>query len=90
MATAIELAKLPFTALWMLVKLLFLPVLITFGAWLVLDSASPWFVGIALVCGLWALALVRLWGLKLRGTLRSLGRGTVRIKASRSRRGGRR
>lgn len=79
MATALELAKLPFTAAWYLLKLLFLPALIVTVAYLVVGPSSPWFTGIALLTAVWAAVLVRLWLIKLRGVLRSLARGTIRI-----------
>lgn len=90
MATAVELAKLPFTAGWYLLKLVFLPALIVTVAYLLLGADSVWFVGITVVCGVWALALVRLWSIKLRGVLRALGRGTVQISGDDPYRGARR
>jgi len=96
MVRAVELARLPFAAGWYLLKLLVLPVLIVTVALLVLGSDSGWFVVITGLCGVWAVVLVRLWLIKLRGVLRSLARGTVRIsgdhhhRGTRRRRGGRR
>lgn len=94
MGTAVGLLKLPFTAAWSLMKLLFLPVVIVAVAGLLLGVGSLWFGAVLLVCGLWALALVRLWLLQLRGVLASLKRGTVHVsgfsgrRAVRRRRGG--
>lgn len=91
MGTAVGLLRLPFTAAWSLVKLLFLPVVLVAAAGLVLGTGSVWFGAVVLVCGLWALALVRLWWLQLRGVLRSLARGTVHVAGlggRRRRRGG--
>lgn len=90
MGTVMGLLKLPFVALWSLVRLLFLPVLIVAAAGLVLGTGSLWFGAVVLVCGLWALALVRLWSLQLRGVLASLKRGTVRVSRSSGRRAVRR
>jgi hypothetical protein len=96
MGAAVGLLKLPFTAAWSLVKLLFLPVLTVAAVGLVLGSGSVWFSAVVLVCGLWALALVRLWRIQFRGVVRSLAWGTVRVsglgegrrRARRGRRGG--
>jgi hypothetical protein len=90
MGTALGLLTLPFRAAWSLVKLLALPVLIVAVAALVLDTGSAWFGGVLAVCGLWALALVRLWRLRLRGELRSLARGTVHVDGRGGRERGRR
>ncbi len=79
MATAVRLLTLPFTAAWSLLRLLFLPVAVVAAAGLVLGTGSVWFAGSVLLCGLWALLLVRLWWLQLRGVLRSLARGTVQV-----------
>lgn len=90
MADAVRVATMPFRIVWRLVKVLFLPVLVTLLAWLIVGVDSSWFVGIALVCGLWALVLVNLWWIQTSGELRSLARGTVTVRRSgaRSRRRG--
>ncbi|SDO94667.1 hypothetical protein SAMN04487905_101209 [Actinopolyspora xinjiangensis] len=80
MATAVRIATFPFRVAWRLVKLLFLPVLITGLAWMVLGVESRWFLGIAAVCGVWTAGVVRLWWLHTVGELRSLGRGTVDVR----------
>lgn len=90
MGTAVGLLRMPFSAAWSLVKLLFLPVLLVAAAGLVLGTGSVWFGAVVLVCALWVLALVRLWWLQLRGVLRSLARGTVHVDGLSARRGGRR
>lgn len=90
MGPVMGLLKLPFTAAWSLVKLLSLPALIVLAAGLVLGVGSLWFAAVVLVCGLWALALVRLWALQLRGVLASLKRGTVHVARGRGTRGRRR
>jgi hypothetical protein len=79
MATAVTLLTLPFRAAWSLLRLLFLPVAVVAAAGLLLGPGSVWFGGLVLLCGLWALVLVRLWWLQLRGVLRSLARGTVQV-----------
>ena len=93
MADAVRVATLPFRIVWRLVKVLFLPVAITALAWLIFGLGTSWFIGIALVCGLWALVLVNLWWIQTSGELRSLARGTVSVRragAGPRKRGGRR
>lgn len=93
MADAVHVATLPFRIVWRLVKVLVLPVAITTLAWLIFGFGTSWFLGIALVCGLWALVLVNLWWIQTSGELRSLARGTVNVRRSGARsrkRGGRR
>lgn len=79
MATAWELIKFPFRALLRLVKVLALPALISVAAWWLLGMDSPVFVGIALLCGVWVLVMAHLWWLQVKGRLRSLARGAVRV-----------
>lgn len=80
MADAVHVATLPFRSAWRLFKVLFLPAAIATLAWLVFGLGTPWFVVIALLCGLWALVLVKLWWIQTSGELRSLARGTVSVR----------
>ncbi|WP_433868458.1 hypothetical protein [Saccharopolyspora sp. CA-218241] len=88
MAAAVRVATLPFRALYRLVKLLLLPVLAgavaVWVAWLGVD----WMLWLAALAGVWAAVMVRLWWVQVLGELRSLGRGTVHVRAGA--RGGRR
>lgn len=86
MADAVRVATFPFRVIWRLVSLLFLPTVITAVTWWIAGPGSPWFVGIALVCGLWALVLVNLWRIQTVGELRSLARGTYYVRTGRRRR----
>lgn len=87
MAAAIDVALLPFRAVWRLVKLLFLPV--AFGAaslglvWLGLG----WCLVLAFLCGVWAVCMSWLWWLQTVGELRELGRGTVHVRTTSTGRG---
>jgi hypothetical protein len=88
MADAVRVATFPFRVVWRLVKLLFLPVVVTAVTGWIAGTDSAWFLWTALVCGLWALVLANLWRIQTVGELRSLARGTVRIdNEGRSRRG---
>jgi hypothetical protein len=79
---AVELLILPFRALWLLLKLLLLPVVIVAGAYVVLGSGSSWFAGVALVGVLFSVLLVWLWWLRVCGVLRSLARGTSTVRVA--------
>ena len=79
---AVELLTLPFRALWLLIKLLVLPVVVVAGAYVVLGTGSSWFAGIAVVCVLMTALLVWLWWLRVCGVLRSLARGTSTVRVA--------
>jgi hypothetical protein len=87
MVGVLELLRLPFRALWFLVKLLVAPVVIVAAAYLVLGAESLWFAGVVVVCVLFSALFVWLWALQVRGVLRSLARGTstVRLASHRGR-----
>jgi hypothetical protein len=100
MVGVLELLRLPFRALWLLMKLLVAPVVIVAAAYLVLGAESLWFAGVVVVCVLFSALFVWLWALQVRGVLRSLARGTsmvrlashrgraLRVRAGNRRRGG--
>ncbi|MEV6226535.1 hypothetical protein AB0L88_01430 [Saccharopolyspora shandongensis] len=87
MADAVKVATLPFRALFRLIKFLLLPAL--FGAlsvWLFSVLDAPWLLVLIGFCAVWALVMIRLWTVQVRGELRSLARGTVHVDRPRRRR----
>ncbi|MGH3097928.1 MAG: hypothetical protein ACRDMV_18250 [Streptosporangiales bacterium] len=73
----------PFRALGRLVKLIVIPAalgVLTWWLWTWFDSG--WFLGVTVLCGIWAAVVVYLWWLQLTGKLTSLERGEVRVSES--------
>lgn len=79
MPSTLALLAWPFLAAWRLIKLLFLPVGIGTGVWMLADP-GPFLTTALIVCGVWALLMLRLWFITTRGRLRSLGRGTFKLR----------
>ncbi|WP_243790174.1 hypothetical protein [Saccharopolyspora gloriosae] len=87
MAEAVDVALLPIRLGWRLVKLLLLPVLFGAGSIGLALLGMDWMFVVAVLCAVWGLIMARLWWLQLVGELRSLGRGTVHVRAGNSGRG---
>lgn len=79
MAGTWELFKFPFRAAWRLIKLIIVPAALIAVAWLAWDTAPTVFGVIAFAAGIWALISIRLWWLAVRGRMRSLARGAVKL-----------
>lgn len=89
MAAAVRVVTFPFWAVWRLITLLLLPVV--FGAVSVWLWSLGWtwaFVPFVL-CAAWMSVMAKLWLTQVRGVLRSLGRGTVRVRSMSRQRGDR-
>ena len=86
MATAWQLLTFPFIACGRLLKMLAPPAVVLGVAWLIWDTTDTSFMVIALVSAVWGLIMLRLWWTAVRGRVRSLGRGTVRMSHQRNNR----
>ncbi|WP_028924963.1 hypothetical protein [Pseudonocardia acaciae] len=82
----------PFALAWGLVRLMFWPALVLGVAWLFTYFGllpSGLFALLVVLDGLWALWSLRLWAAVVKGSMRSMERGTVTIRNQVPRRRGR-
>lgn len=74
----------PFELAWGLLRLLFWPALaLGLGYWLL---PSAWFVLLGVLIGLYTLFVLRIWATVVRGSVRTMARGTVTVRNQRARR----
>lgn len=85
MARVRDLLLFPFVALLRLIELLILPAAALALMWLIFGADSTPFRVAALVCVPFAALMVILWRNQLRGRVRSLGRGSVRVRTGQGR-----
>ncbi|MFC0540651.1 hypothetical protein [Kutzneria chonburiensis] len=70
---------LPFVVLFELLRMLFFPALVVAGAWLFTPATV--FLVILAVAGVYTLIVLAVWQLRLRATLRRIGRAPIVITA---------
>ncbi|SDD94826.1 hypothetical protein [Actinokineospora iranica] len=82
MTRVIRVALLPLVLAWSLARLLLGPALIVVLGWWLIPAGSVWFVLLASLVGLYLVVAFTAWKAGVRGELRSLTRGVVRVAAA--------